>query len=270
MGSLYKDTRPLTAPRRASKGRRKAKTKRATKVAKKQVVKTTKKVKKRAKQKVKVSKVLPRKRKVRVKDTVKSVKRKSDIRKKKSKSKKTVVRRKKVKRPVQELKPKNVFVGQMGEPVETGLIGEFVYNSSHANTFDSSVEGNISKVFTKAFNGYLSKSPFEAADIPIYSFGITIRPRKSSYLGAEDLIEKGKQINKILGEYKREAVVNVSNDSIRVYFPQPDFIDNKEVVLLLNERAEVLDEIYRYVIEDRDVPVDWWVNWHTEDAMYDG
>jgi len=271
--SLYKDGKPAAATRRKvartksyAKPNKKRKSKKLpSKTKPKKLPKRKSKVKAtktKTKARAKPAKVSSSRSRKHYPHAAKRKKPVSRTRKPKVKSKKTYIRPKKA-------KPTDIYILEPGDKIKPGKgLDDLVFNSSHMNSMDRSIEGNIVETFRAAFKGYLSKSPFEADDIVIHGFGVSIRTKNiiETYRKAEF----HKEIIELLKPFEGAYTINMSAKGIKIFFKEA-FSNNEEVEKLLRERSDVLEEIMAAVrAETRYGEVDWFVNWFTEDAMYDG
>ncbi len=140
-------------------------------------------------------------------------------------------------------------------------------NREDPSTITSDGEQRVPAVFERAFIGTLNKSQFEADEIAIFRYGISIRP-KEAMLWSEALEER---LQELLEPYPGASIHVVDEDdtfSVRINLGSrtrqstPDEISDD-----LADTESILGDIY-YEIESVYGNTDWFVFWDTDQELY--
>lgn len=139
-------------------------------------------------------------------------------------------------------------------------------NREDPTTITDTGEQRVPMVFEKSFVGTLNKTPFEADQVAIFRYGLSIRPKEAMYW-SESLEEK---IQEILDPYPGASVHVVDEAdtfSIRINLgsrTRPTLPDN--IAEDLANTESILGDIY-FEIEQTYGNTDWFVFWDTELEM---
>lgn len=146
-------------------------------------------------------------------------------------------------------------------------------NSSHASkkAMDQMTIGGVDRlvdVFEKAFQGALSKGPFEADEVHIYRHGIIIRPRQAGEI-TDSVQEKLQEMLKDVPNAVIHIVDEHGTSSIRIGLGSATKGENiASVTDNLQQYTQKLQDIYAYIQSEYD-DTDWFAFWDTEESMYE-